>query len=57
MECQFLQTALQNLKLMGKEIGNFENHQGKLRLIAVLYVANFAVADVAAAAAVANQTD
>jgi hypothetical protein len=56
MECQFLQTALLSLKLMGKEMENFENHQGKLRLIAVPYVANFAVADVAAAA-VANQTD
>jgi hypothetical protein len=56
MECQFLQTALLSLKLMGKETENFENHQGKLRLIAVPYVANFAVADVAAAA-VANQTD
>jgi hypothetical protein len=54
MEYQFLQTALLSLKLMGKKVENFESHQGKPRLIAVPYVANFAVVVVVA---VANQTD
>lgn len=53
MECQFLQTVISSLEQMGKETENFENHREKLKLIAVLYVANFAVA----AAAAANQTD
>ena len=52
MECQFLQTVISSLEQMGKETENFENHREKLKLIAVLYVANFAVA-----AAAANQTD